>query len=324
MQMHRSLTDEQIEDHIRQTVLHRGPAWFANARANAPLVGQDITMLTPHPDKKTAILCASGASLMKHIDWIKAAAGSAHVWSSPTNWSYLRAHDITPDFLLSVDPSDIQREVIGEPPMSSLPTALLASPFTAHRLVSDWKGRRYWFRTFIQGKSKEEWFDDQTGINKVLHWMFPDIHTMSLQVGNVTNSMLLLSHFLAEQGIYPYERFVLVGLDLDRSRLPRYQMQPNGLWAEDTSVANLAHPAPGFELNFGSRKVSTDQVNLYYASTFYNIYVLLLDRFHICRPPGEAEGLLWGLPNVEDVLATTARRKEVGRQWHQMVSEQAP
>ena len=319
-------TPENIKHHIEATFLKHGPKWFMNCRLNAPLIQRDLSSIRGNDTVKMAVLCASGRSLENDVDVLKAAQKdkSTHIYSSPTNWSFLRANGITPDYLVSIDGSDPQAEVLGEEDIRA-ETTLLACPFTCHSLVRLFSPRHIaWFLNRIRAADDKatgyDRFVDAFGANRITAWMFPHIRTSLIQAGNVSNTMLLLVHGFVQSGTFPYERIVLAGWDFGRQRVSRYVRGDNGWQLREGDDSDLLHNVDTLELTLpDKRKVKTDIVNVHYATTFYFLFARDLAKYAI--ETLSTTSLLSGIPlfgsgkQVKDKVATA-------QQWYNTIMKQ--
>ena len=329
MKLNELYQTDNLKDHIRATVLKNGPVWFSNARRNAPYIKRDILNLEKEEllkPRNRAILCASGASLHDHVDFLHEASldTDTHIYASPTNWSFLRAHNIYPNFLVSVDGSPTQAQVLGEEQISGA-TALLVCPYTSHELVKLHGGPNiYWFHNRVNGKgdAADERLHDELGINRVSAWLFPEIRTSIIQAGNVSNTMLILAYTFFQQRVFSYEEVLLAGWDLARGRVSRFESTADGWEVIEKPKINLDHVVPPLKLTMpDGSEVDTDAVSIHYANSFWYLYGRGLYPLNI-RTLSKG-GLLYGLPHIDDdPVVGMKERQEIADDWRACVMGQ--
>lgn len=315
-----SIDSADIQKRVEATVLQHGPTWIMNARKNAPFVKQDITKL-PMRTAREAVLVNSGSSLNEQIEYIVRNRPNLDLFCSPTNYSYLRAVGLTPDFLVSIDGSPVQGQVIGEP---SVPpeVILLACPFTTYNLVWRAQGQVYWFRNHLQGTPQDS-MADSFGLNRFMQWMFPDLNTSIIQAGNVGNNMLLLAHMLVREGIALYERVVLAGWDYRDGRVARYKRFGNEwqpLQVEHVEPSNAAY----FDVHdIDGIPYHTHELNIQYINSALFLWAEALRLFPIYHVSGPS---LLPMPTLADSgkpYPTVAEIKERVALWRKLINEEA-
>lgn len=92
------------------TVNSLGESWILQGIANFPTIASvpSINHLRKTFEGKPMVICAPGPSLAKNIETLKAFKGKATILAFSQTLGALRKADITPDFVMLVDPSDLR------------------------------------------------------------------------------------------------------------------------------------------------------------------------------------------------------------------------
>jgi len=316
------LSTDQLKQRIAATVHKQGPKWWANVRTNIPLVRRDLTELSPR-NATTANLCSSGPSITSDI-------GFGDVFAAPTNYSFLMANEIVPDFLVSVDGSEAQGTILGSPRLDPS-TTLLACPYTSPNLVRR-ASTIYWFHNFIQGPTDNP-KSDPFGFNHVHQLLFPELKSWIIQAGCVANAHLIIAHYLAERAIAMYDVVNLNGYDFGYppyspiTRAPLYISKSDECWTEKPPMGELEDPNTEWKqvtLPNGTRFM-TCEIQIAYAHTFFILLQWGIGSRFTINNLSEAS-LLHAVPQNEwgTSEALKSFRDFIDDQWTHSSSEQEP
>lgn len=138
--------EDTFEQRTIKTVAKRKNEWLENAKANAPFIRKDISMLWNDHGFGEGVSVAAGPSLSNREDLERLVETSKgrEVICADACYQFLRLNGIVPRFVLATDASDKVADMLSNADQAG--TTLILNVTASSKIASKvWKGEIYWF-----------------------------------------------------------------------------------------------------------------------------------------------------------------------------------
>lgn len=287
-------TPETIAKRNQATFDHFLPEWLQNCRLNAPLIE---TLVLKHPSIKDVphnnkdlnrfYLIGSGPSLNKVTDKEWSMVKKGFVVASPTNYSFLMAHEVEPDVIISLDSNRLQAKDLNRViKRKDSKTSFVLNPTTSPSVFQYGYPNIYLFKAFFQNAEGNL----KGTFNSFMNLLYSNIKDFLVQAGCVSNTALLFIREYAKlngillKGIY--------GLGLDYAytdglnRCHRYEENENGF-----VLSHPSEPVTHLATHIISEGVLTNIQMYLYMRSFYILYLSLDLPIYMQRNGGLMDGV---------------------------------